>query len=271
MMETLKLAKIRIISYENKTFEEIMERVFTSEVRFTPKKNAYFFKKYSVFLDGVIYGEAHKFKLNKLDIDLSDDMSKEEINRHNPLDATVRFAVFPDHSIVISSKQRFGSDMFIKTFDHVFRSVYPKYEAEASISYIRDDKDIFAIIDNFKRLVEVEIKGIKKSNPSPKPTYKKIEDFMKKQNTEVYSMKMVGYNEKGINRDHDGHVMSAISLSNGGYSDKCEFTGEEGTGGFRRINVNDLIMVKKVEQAPVDQPESFVKTALQAFIKRIRG
>lgn len=268
--EELKLCKVRIISYEEKSFEVMMEQVFTSDINYISGKSTFFFKNYFKDSNDLIYGEAHKFKLNKIDIDLSDDMASEVENRHNPLEAIVRFIIFSNHTIVISSKQKFNSDMFIKMFDYIFSSLYPKYEAEASISYMKEDDDIFSIIRNFKRLVEVEVKGLKKSNPSPKPTFKEIEDFMKKVSTDVYSMKMVSYDKQGLDRSDDGHTMSAISLSNSGYADKCEFIGEEVSGDFKRINIKDLIIGKRVEKVPDEDREGFINSVVKAFHKYVQ-
>jgi len=112
----------------------------------------------------------------------------------------------------------------------------------------------------------VKISGLRKSNPSPKPTFKPIESFLEKEQTDEYSavFKSDDKSKRGLNRDHESQIMSAISLAAAGYGD-CTFSGKEKDDSLKTVNIKDNIIQGRVKMADKDNPEEFVNIVYNAF------
>ena len=179
-----------------------------------------------------------------------------------------RFCIFPDHTIAICDKSKFTSDDFLKVFQKLFGLNCPEF-AQIDLNYRRDDYDIFEIIKGFDKMIDVGIKHLKKSNPSPKPTFEKIENFLRNEQTDEYSAQFLSNSNslKGLNRDNGSHIMSAISLSDGGYGE-CRIVGLK-DGASLVINTNDKIIQDAIEKAKHEDSEGFIGGILRKLGKYI--
>ncbi|HOO54833.1 MAG TPA: hypothetical protein PLY09_06330 [Methanothrix sp.] len=226
---------------------------------------------YRLINEDVVYAEIYKTKLEGLHKELksANELEYRDI-RINEFYEYNRFVIFPDHTIAMCSKARFSSDEFIRIFKVLFNLNCPNYAVNVDINYRRDDYDIFDIINSFDKMVAVTIKKLRKSNPNPRPTFEKIEKFLEKEQTDEYSAQFISdQNSKyGLTRDHDSHIMSAISLSDEGYGQSII----KGIRGVEQvvINTKDKIIQANVNKADKDKIQDFVGTITKKFSKYIR-
>ena len=181
-----------------------------------------------------------------------------------------RFCIFPDHTFIVTSRSKFNSDEFIDVFVELFKINTLDF-VNLAINYRRDDDDIFNIIYNFKKLIGVEIKNLRKSNPNPKPTFEKIEKFLEEEQTDEFSaeFKSDDISQLGLNRNIDSIIMSAISLTDSGYGNS-KIVGIEKNGEIRVIKTKDKIIQKVILKKPREEYLEFIKLIKIKFSQYIR-
>lgn len=271
--ETVKLARIVINYWGNKSFKELLNSVFSERKAYTTKSYFYHFNN-TELINGCYYGEINKTRLQKFHKEL---ISKESLEYQDTeldeLHEYARFAIFSDHSIAITSKAKFNSDEFIKVFTELFILNCDEF-AQVNINYRRSDLDIFSIINGFWKLIEVKIKKLRKSNPNPKPTFEKIEKFLKEEKTDEYFATFLSdeRSETGLTRDYNSHIMSAISLTDEGYGEST-IKGLQKTKGRAEseiviINTKDKIIQSRVVK--VDNKIEFINLILNKFSEFIK-
>lgn len=118
--ETVKLGHIVINYWGEKSFNELLDLVFSKKKAYTSRAYFYHFDNTEP-VNGCYYGEINKVRLQKFHKEL---ISKESFEyKDTELDELhefARFVIFSDHSIVITSKAKFNSDEFIKIFKELF-------------------------------------------------------------------------------------------------------------------------------------------------------
>lgn len=272
--ETIKLGRIVINYWEKKPFNDLLKSVFSNNIPYTSKSYFYHFHE-TELIDGCYYGEINKTRLQKFHKELT---SKESLQYKDieldELYEFARFVIFSDHSIAITSKAKFNSDDFIKIFKELF-ALNCEDLAQVSINYRRNDEDIFSIINGFWKLIEVKIKNLHKSNPSPKPTFKKIETFLKEEKTDEYSATFLSdlNSETGLTRDYNSHIMSGISLTDAGYGEST-IKGLQKTKSIEDIeiiiiNTKDRIIQSRIAKVERESKIEFIKFVLKKFSEYI--
>lgn len=271
--ETVKLARIVINYWEQKSFNEILYSVFSKKRPYTTRSYFYHFKN-TELVNGCYYGEINKTRLQKSHKELvSKELLEYQDTEFDELHEYARFVIFSDHSIAITSKAKFNSDEFIKVFKELFALNCEEY-AQITINYRRNDIDIFSIINGFWKLIEVKIKKLRKSNPSPKPTFEKIEKFLKEEKTDEYYATFLSdqRSETGLTRDYNSHIMSAISLTDDGYGESTIKGLEKAKG--RNDSVIVVINTKdKIIQSRIIKTENkveFINLVLNKFSEFIK-
>ncbi|MDW7777177.1 MAG: hypothetical protein SCH39_12705 [Methanosarcinales archaeon] len=271
--ETVKLARIIINHWEKQSFNEILYSVFSKKRPYTSRSYFYHFKN-TELINGCYYGEINKTRLQKSHKEL---VSKESLEyRDTELDElheNARFVIFSDHSIAITSKAKFNSDEFIKVFKELFILNCEEY-AQITINYRRNDLDIFSIINAFWKLIEVKIKNLRKSNPSPKPTFEKIEKFLMEEKTDEYYATFLSdqSSETGLSRDYNSHIMSAISLTDEGYGEST-IKGLQKTKGRNDSEIVVINTKDKIIQSRIIKTENrleFINAVLIKFSEFIK-
>ena len=272
--ETIKLGRIVINYWGKKPFNYLLKSVFSNNRPYTSKSYFYHFHE-TELIEGCYYGEINKTKLQTFHTELTSkesfqykDIELDELHEY------ARFVIFSDHSIAITSKAKFNSDDFIKIFKELFALNCDGY-AQISMNYRRNDEDIFLIINGFWKLIEVKIKNLHKSNPSPKPTFEKIEKFLKEEKTDEYSATFLSdrNSETGLTRDYNSHIMSGISLTDAGY-------GESIIKGLQKpksvedieiiiINTNDRIIQSIIAKVKRESKIEFINLVLKKFSEYI--
>ena len=272
--ETIKLGRIVINYWEKKPFNDLLKSVFSNNIPYTSKSYFYHFHE-TELIDGCYYGEINKTRLQKFHKELT---SKESLQYKDieldELYEFARFVIFSDHSIAITSKAKFNSDDFIKIFKELF-ALNCEDLAQVSINYRRNDEDIFSIINGFWKLIEVKIKNLHKSNPSPKPTFEKIETFLKEEKTDEYSATFLSdlNSETGLTRDYNSHIMSGISLTDAGYGEST-IKGLQKTKSIEDIeiiiiNTKDRIIQSRIAKVERESKIEFIKIVLKKFSEYI--
>lgn len=266
--ELIKMGRIIINYWEKINFEDFIVKTLLGKKTYTSRKYLYHFKNAKLINKG-IYGEIYKARLKGL----HDQLVSENELEYRPiqldeLEEYCRFCIFSDHTIAMTSKARFNSDEFIKIFAQLSALNSPKL-AQIEIKYRRDDYDVFSIIDSFNKMIAVEIKKLRKSNPSPKPTFEKIEAFLKKEQTDEYSaeFKSDEASDVGLSRRHDSHIMSAISLSDAGYGESRIVGIKDGE--LIIINTKDKVIQGFIDKANKDDSGRFFDAILSKFGKHI--
>lgn len=116
----MKLGHIVINYWGEKSFNELLDLVFSKKKAYTSRAYFYHFDNTEP-VNGCYYGEINKVRLQKFHKEL---ISKESFEyKDTELDELhefARFVIFSDHSIVITSKAKFNSDEFIKIFKELF-------------------------------------------------------------------------------------------------------------------------------------------------------
>jgi len=257
-----------------KPFNDLLKSVFSNNIPYTSKSYFYHFHE-TELIDGCYYGEINKTRLQKFHKELT---SKESLQYKDieldELYEFARFVIFSDHSIAITSKAKFNSDDFIKIFKELF-ALNCEDLAQVSINYRRNDEDIFSIINGFWKLIEVKIKNLHKSNPSPKPTFEKIETFLKEEKTDEYSATFLSdlNSETGLTRDYNSHIMSGISLTDAGYGEST-IKGLQKTKSIEDIeiiiiNTKDRIIQSRIAKVERESKIEFIKFVLKKFSEYI--
>lgn len=275
--ETVRLGRIVINYWGNKSFNDLLNLVFLGKKAYTAKSYFYHFNN-TELINGCYYGEINKTKLKKFHKEL---VSKESLEYQDTeldeLHEYTRFVIFSDHSIVITSKAKFNSDEFINVFKELFILNCEEF-AQVSINYRRNDLDIFSIINGFWKLIEVKIKKLRKSNPSPKPTFEKIEKFLKEEKTDEYFATFLSNNhsETGLTRDYNSHIMSAISLTDDGYGESI-IKGLQKAKGRKDSEIVVINTKDRIIQSRILKTENkvefinLVSNKFSEFIKNERG
>jgi hypothetical protein len=242
------------------------------------RKYLYHFKnvsKYKISYENkdldIVYGELYKTKLSYEHEVLED---QETLNYVPQIDderfSVNRFLIFEDLSIVFTSNARLNSDQFVEVFEDLYHENCRDLVPDIRIQYRKRDIDIFERINLFSRLLKVELLKIRKSNPSPKPTFKKIEDFLKREQVDVYTGKFESESSTGLARDQDSHIMSGISIANAGYGGSIIF-GQNKDGSVEIINIKDNIVRKRIQKIPFENQREFIMLVLINFYKEITG
>jgi hypothetical protein len=272
--ETIKLGRIVINYWGKKPFNDLLKSVFSNNRPYTSKSYFYHFHE-TELIEGCYYGEINKTRLQKFHTELTSkesfqykDIELDELHEY------ARFIIFSDHSIAITSKAEFNSDNFIKIFKELFALNCDGY-AQISINYRRNDEDIFSIINGFWKLIEVKIKNLHKSNPSPKPTFEMIETFLKEEKTDEYSATFLSdsNSETGLTRDYNSHIMSGISLTDAGYGESL-IKGLQKTKSVEDIeiiiiNTKDRIIQSRIAKVERESKIEFINIVLKKFSKYI--
>lgn len=262
--ETVKLGRLVINYWGEKSFNELLDMVFSKKKAYTSRAYFYHFDN-TEQVNGCYYGEINKTKLRRPHKEL---ISKESFEyKDTELDELhefARFVIYSDHSIVITNKAKFNSDEFIEIFKELF-SLNCEEFAQVNINYRRNDIDIFSIIASFWKLIEVNIKKLRKSNPSPKPTFEKIEKFLEEEKTDEYSAAFLSddRSETGLTRDYSSHIMSGISLTDAGYGESTikGIKGDE----IIIINTKDKIIQSIIIKTDRENKVEFINLVLTKF------
>lgn len=257
-----------MINYWDKIdFNAFIAETLSGRKAYTSRSYFYHFANFRL-IGNKIYGEIYKAKLQGVHNELIPEKLEYRPIQLSELFESSRFCIFSDHTIAMTSKAKFNSEEFIDIFEKLSNLNSPKL-AQFTINYRRDDYDIFKMIDSFDKMIEVEIKNLKKSNPDPRPSYEPIETFLKKEQTDEYSAHFIsnGDSERGLNRNYNSHIMSAISLTDGGY-------GESIIIGFKNgekiiINTIDKIIQGSINKVAEDDTSGFVVSVINKFSKYI--
>ena len=216
--------------------------------------------------DKVIYGELYKSKLlsehqvlDKTDLTYNPEVIDELFN-------ISRFVIFADLSIVFTSSHMLKDDSFIDIFEKLYHINSEELFSHIKIYYRKADFEIFEKIRSFSRLDTVELINIRKSNPTPRPTFEKIEAFLEREKTDVLTAKFKSEKEEGLARDVDSHIMSGISIADSAYGD-CIIEGQKPNGDFERIKLKDKVIRKRIEKIPLEDKERFVNLISEKFGK----
>lgn len=266
--ETIKLGRIVINYWDKIEFGTFMAETLSGRNAHKSKSYFYHFRN-SQRIGKIIYGEIFKARLLGKHEELIPEKLEYRPIQLNELFEFSRFCIFQDHTIAITSKNKFNSEEFIEIFKKLFNLNSPKL-AQIEINYRRDDYDIFKMINSFDKMIEVDIKKLRKSNPDPKPSYEAIEAFLMNEQTDEYSANFISQEEsqKGLNRNYNSHIMSAISLTDGGYGASIIIGLKNG----ERIIINtiDKIIQGVVSRVSEDDPSGFVVTITNKFSKYIK-
>lgn len=260
--ETIRLARASVNFWNKVDFKEIMLKTLIGKKAYISRTYFYHFNDSSLVGD-VIYGEIYKARLrghhNEL---ISPENFEYRQIQMNELHETSKYCIFPDHTIAISSRSKFKSDEFIDIFKKLFNLNCPEF-AQIEINYRKDDYDIFNIINSFDKMIEVDIKKLRKSNPDPKPSFDPIETFLKEERTDEYSADFVANQEspKGLNRDYSSHIMSAISLTDAGYGQSW-ITGIK-NGAKIIIRSIDKIIEGTIDRIEEPDPSRFINAIVE--------
>ncbi|MDW7732790.1 MAG: hypothetical protein SCH66_10230 [Methanolobus sp.] len=216
----------------------------------------------------VIYGELYKSKLS---------------SKHQVLDKTnltygpeiideffsvSQFVIFRDLSIVFTSSSKLRDDNFIEMIEILYSLNSEELFSQIEVHYRKEDFDIFKKIESFSRMIEVELINIRKSNPTPRPTFEKIEAFLSRERTDVLNAKFKSETSDGLARDLESHIMSGISISDSGYGDSI-ITGQKQNGDFETIRLKDKVIRKRIQYLPLEEKEQFINLIIEMFGKYV--
>ena len=271
--EQANLARITHKSFGDKNPFEVIFQDLKGADFVTKKAFLYHFKNVEIFEleynnkhGKTIYGELFKAKLSSQ----HEILDKKTLDyKHELIDekySSSRFIIFRDLSIVFTSNARLNSDLFIFMFKKLYHKNADELFSQIEIHYRKEDFDIFEKIRLFARLIKVELINIRKSNPTPRPTFKKIEKFLDREKTDVFSGKFESEKEEGLARDSESHIMSGISIANSAYGDSI-ILGQNPDGGIEKIRLKDKRITKRIQKIPYDKKEEFIKSILEKFYK----
>jgi hypothetical protein len=271
--EQANIARITHTSFGDQNPFDIIFRGLVGDGTVTTRSFLYHLKNVEIFeLDiynrheRVIYGELFKAKLSSS----HDVLDINTLNyNHAVIDekfSSSRFTIFRDLSIVYTSNARLDSDLFKSIFKQLYRENAEELFSQIEIHYRKEDFDIFEKIRLFASLIQVELINIRKSNPSPKPTFAKIEAFLEREKTDVYSGKFVSEKPEGLARDLDSHIMSGISIADSAYGDSI-ILGQNPDGGVEKIRLSDNRISKRIQKVPYENKIEFVRLISSKFYR----
>lgn len=266
--ETIRLGRIIINCWYKVEFQDIMAKTLKGKKAYISKAYFYHFND-SQLIGEIIYGEIYEARLRRQHNELiSPENFEYRPIQLNELHEISKFCIFPDHTIAITSRSKFKSDEFLDIFRKLFNLNCPEL-VQIEINYRKDDYDIFNIIKSFDKMIEVEIKNLRKSNPDPRPSFEPIEAFLREESTDEYSAHFLANQDspKGLNRSYSSHIMSAISLTDGGY----------GRSWIKGIKDGSIIIIRsldKVIEGSIDRleekdPSKFINAVINKFNKYI--
>jgi hypothetical protein len=228
----------------------------------------YHFRNVEIFdlSEKVIYGELYKSKLS------SEHEVLDTVNlTYQPaildeLYSMNKFVIFTDLSIVFTSRSKFKDDEFIHYFEKLYHLNSVELFSQIKINYRREDFDIFEKIMRFSRLIEVTLTNIRKSNPTPRPTFKKIEALLEKERTDVLNATFKSEKAEGLSRELDGLIMSGVSIADSGYGDSL-IIGQNPNGHFEKIKLKDNVIRNGIQDPGSKQ--DFVRLIIEIYKKYI--
>lgn len=273
--EQANIARITHTSFGDQNPFDIIFRGLKGEKPVTTRSFLYHFKNveiveldYNSRRERVIYGELFRARLSSS----HDVLDKKTLNyKQAVIDEKVsssRFTIFRDLSIVYTSNVLLDSDLFKLIFKQLYHDNADEYPSQIEIHYRKEDVDIFEKIQSFARLIMVELINIRKSNPSPKPTFQKIEAFLERERTDVFSGKFESEKPEGLARDLDSHIMSGISIADSAYGDSI-ILGQHADGGIEKIRLSDKRISERIQKIPYENKIEFVRLILEKFNKYI--
>lgn len=217
----------------------------------------------------VMYEQLYKSKLSsKHDVLVDKETLTYDPEIIDELFAISEFFIYSDLSIVFTSSHKIDDDIFIKYFKELYHHNANELFSNIEIHYQKDDFDIFEKIKSFSRLVEVKLINVRKSNPFPKPTFKKIEALLDKEKTDVLTAKFISEKSTGLARDLDSHIMSGISIADSGYGDSI-ILGQNADGNFEKINLKDRAIRKRIDETATKDKTQFATLVYKMFGKYI--
>jgi len=266
------LGRITHTSFENEKPFNVICRGLKGKTPLSTKSFLYHLKNINRFSvntnNKVIYGEMFKSKLssehqvlNKTNLTYNPEIIDE-------LFSVSRFVIFEDLSIVFTSSHMLNHENFIDIFEQLYHINSEDLFSHIKIHYRKEDFEIFEKIKSFSRLVTVELINIRKSNPTPRPTFEKIEAFLDREKTDVFTALFKSEKEEGLARDLESHIMSGISIADSAYGD-CKLLGQKQNGEFEKINIKDKAIRKRIKQIPIEEQENFVNLIMEVFGKYI--
>lgn len=260
------LGRITHTSFGKEKAQDVIYKGLKGSNSLSSKNFFYHFKNVGIFTQPInlIYGEIYKTKLssehkvlNKKDLTYNPEIIDEFFSMN-------RFVIFNDLSIVFTSSYQFKEDIFINIFKKLYSINSEEYASQINIHYRKEDFNIFEKINSFSRLVEVELMNIRKSNPTPKPTFEKIEALLKKEKTDVLNAKFISEKSEGLARGLESHIMSAISIADSGYGDSI-ILGQKQNGVFEKIKLRDYVIRKRIQYIPPEEKKEFIHLIIEVF------
>lgn len=269
--EQANIGRITHTSFGDKNSFNIIFNSLKGEKTVTTRSFLYHFRNVEIFeLDylnrheRIIYGELFKAKLasshdvlNKKTLDYNLAVIDEKFS-------SSRFTIFKDLSIIFTSNARLDSELFKIIFKELYKKNITEFPSQIEIHYRKEDFDIFEKIKLFARLIKVELINIRKSNPSPRPTFKKIEAFLEREKTDVFSGKFESESKEGLARDLESHIMSGISIADSAYGDSI-IMGQNPNGDIERIRLRDNRISKRIQKIPYEKKIVFIRLVLEKF------
>ena len=266
-MIQVNLGRITHKSFGKENPFEVILRGLKGQHPVSTKSFLYHLKNAGVFSESsfkVIYGEMYKSKLSSK----HQVLNKENLS-YNPeiideLFSVSRFVIFTDLSIVFTSNSKLKDDTFIEIIKILYGLNSEDLFSQIEIHYRKEDFDIFKKIESFSRMVEVELINIRKSNPTPRPTFEKIEAFLSREKTDVLNAKFKSETSEGLARDLESHIMSGISIADSGYGDSI-ISGQKPNGDFEMIKLKDKVIRKRIQYIPFEEKEKFIQLVVEEF------
>lgn len=266
-MIQVNLGRITHKSFGKENPFEVILRGLKGQHPVSTKSFLYHLKNAGVFSESsfkVIYGEMYKSKLSSK----HQVLNKENLS-YNPeiideLFSVSRFVIFTDLSIVFTSNSKLKDDTFIEIIKILYGLNSEDLFSQIEIHYRKEDFDIFKKIESFSRMVEVELINIRKSNPTPRPTFEKIEAFLSREKTDVLNAKFKSETSEGLARDLKSHIMSGISIADSGYGDSI-ISGQKPNGDFEMIKLKDKVIRKRIQYIPFEEKEKFIQLVVEEF------
>lgn len=263
------LARIAHKSFTKGTPFEVIFEGLNGNRAVSTSSFLYHFRNVEIFnfSEKVIYGELYKSKLSS-EHEVLLDMANLTYQPAflNELFSINKFVIFTDLSIVFTSRSKFKDDDFIHYFEKLYQINAAELFSNIKINYRREDFDIFEKIIHFSRLVEVTLTNIRKSNPTPRPTFKKIEALLDKERTDVLNATFKSEKVEGLSREMDGLIMSGISIADGGYGDSL-IVGQNPNGNFEKIKSKDNVIRHRIHES--ESKQEFVRLIIKIYKKYI--
>ena len=266
-MIQVNLGRITHKSFGKENPFEVILRGLKGQHPVSTKSFLYHLKNAGVFSESsfkVIYGEMYKSKLSSKHQVLNKKNLSYDPEIIDELFSVSRFIIFTDLSIVFTSNSKLKDDTFIEIIKILYGINSEDLFSQIEIHYRKEDFDIFKKIESFSRMVEVELINIRKSNPIPRPTFKKIEAFLSREKTDVLNAKFKSETSEGLARDLESHIMSGISIADSGYGDSI-ISGQKPNGDFEIIKLKDKVIRKRIQYIPFEEKEKFIQLVVEEF------